>query len=409
MKNKKLIYILLLLIVVGAVSFFLYLNQNSSIQQIKYESFEKMVKNHEIKNVNIDGERLIVTNKKNKEFITVNPDSNDFKLFLLTNGVSNVSTKINIYSFIPFIMTYGLLFLILGYLVITKISDKKKNMDTKEDINKNITFEMVGGLSDAKKQLLVIKDYLNNPNKYIDNNINFPKGVLLYGPPGCGKTMLAKALANETNLPFYSINCSSLENKYVGVGSKKLVSIFQQARENSPCILFIDEIDGLGSRMESDSCYHQTITTLLTELDGVSNKSEKLVFVVATTNLIKNVDPALRRAGRLSYHIKISRPQSLEDMISVAKVHFEGKKISKDINLSYLCRLLLLLKLSSADVMKLINDAAIISVTKKNPVISYKDIIISLNKGIKNNQIHLNLFQKVYYNYFKITTVHMFI
>jgi ATP-dependent metalloprotease FtsH len=235
-------------------------------------------------------------------------------------------------------------------------------------------FDSVAGLENAKDDLREIVDFLKNPEKYKKMGARIPKGVIFFGDPGNGKTLLARALAGESGVPFFYASGSQFIQKYVGVGAERIRELFNQARKHSPSIIFIDEIDSIGKRRTDgnggDSEYNQTINQLLTEMDGFI-QDEVPVIVVAATNLKENIDRALLRPGRFDRQIDIPYP-NIKARKKILNVHAKGKKFDETVDLDYLARNTA--RFSGAQLEHLLNEAAILAVSKKKDIISSREI-----------------------------------
>src|SRR5690625_3200176 len=204
----------------------------------------------------------------------------------------------------------------------------------REDEGKLVTFADVAGLHEEKEELQEIVDFLGNPRKYIDIGARIPTGVLLIGPPGTGKTYLSKAVAGEAGVPFFTISGSDFVEMFVGVGASRVRDLFEQAKKNSPCIIFIDEIDAVGRRRGAgmgggNDEREQTLNQLLVEMDGFDENTN--VILIAATNRPDVLDPALLRPGRFERQVPVEAP-SLEGRLQILKVHAQGKPLVEDID-----------------------------------------------------------------------------
>ena len=247
---------------------------------------------------------------------------------------------------------------------------KQSCYSSKEDTR--VTFEDVAGHDEAKKDLVFLIDFMKNPKEYQKMGARMPKGVIFYGPPGTGKTLLAKAIAGESGVPFFSASGSDFVEKYVGVGAKRVRELFNKAKKEAPCIVFIDELDAVGkqrSKNGENSEGDQTLNALLTELDGFD--SSEGVVVIAATNRIDMLDNALIRAGRFDRHVAISLPEKNE-RLELLKLHSKNKKLSKSVSLENLANTTI--GFSGADLENLLNESAIIAVSRKNNEITMDEI-----------------------------------
>ncbi len=227
---------------------------------------------------------------------------------------------------------------------------------------KKYTFADVAGLTEVKEDMKSLVDFLINKEKYISVGANLPKGVILYGPPGTGKTLLARAVAGEAGVPFLFMNGSDFEEMLVGVGAKRVRELFDEAREKAPCIVFIDEIDAVGSKRNKHigSDARQTLNALLTEMDGF--KQSDNILVIAATNRIEDLDSALVRAGRFTNKYCVPLPSTWEERLEVINMYVKNKNLAEDIDLTALAKETV--GFSPAQIESLLNEAAIISVQK---------------------------------------------
>ena len=249
-----------------------------------------------------------------------------------------------------------------------------------ETESSKVTFADVAGMKEEKRELSEIVDFLKNREKYETMGAKIPRGVLLTGKPGTGKTLLAKAVAGEANVNFISMSGSEFGDKYVGVGAKRVRELFEEAREKAPCIIFIDEIDAIGSRRSGNDDAaskddNRTLNQLLTELDGFEARDN--VIILGATNMINNLDPALLRPGRFDRTIYVSLPDVLERE-AILKLHSKNKPLMDDISLRKLAQNTA--GFSGAELENLLNEAAILAVRNKHKAISQGDLDEALKK-----------------------------
>ena len=255
-----------------------------------------------------------------------------------------------------------------------KVYDKEKNENP-------ITFKDVAGQEGAKQEVQEIVDFLKNPKKYTDLGAKIPKGALLVGPPGNGKTLLAKAVAGEANVPFFSMSGSDFVEMFVGVGASRVRDLFAQAKEKAPCIVFIDEIDAVGRARGKNAGFsgnderENTLNQLLTEMDGFGSNSG--VIVLAATNRADILDKALMRAGRFDRQIHVDLPE-LKEREEIFKVHIRDLKISKDFDVSYMAKHTA--GFSGADIANVCNEAALGAARKNKSEIDLQDFLDAVDR-----------------------------
>ena len=231
-----------------------------------------------------------------------------------------------------------------------------------------VTFSDVAGADEAKQELAEVVEFLKHPKKFNDLGARIPKGVLLFGPPGTGKTLLAKAVAGEAGVPFFTISGSDFVEMFVGVGASRVRDLFEQAKKNAPCIVFIDEIDAVGRQRGAGlggghDEREQTLNQLLVEMDGFA--ANEGIIIIAATNRPDILDPALLRPGRFDRQIVVDRPD-VRGREAILKVHTKGKPVDSDVNLDVLARRTP--GFTGADLSNLVNEAALLSArrNKKN-------------------------------------------
>ncbi len=243
-----------------------------------------------------------------------------------------------------------------------------------QDDRKRVTFDDVAGMDEVKEELVEIVDFLKHPKRYIELGARIPKGVLLFGHPGTGKTLLAKAVAGEAGVPFFSISGSDFVEMFVGVGASRVRDLFEQAKKNSPCIVFIDEIDAVGRQRGAGyggghDEREQTLNQLLVEMDGFGVNEG--IIIIAATNRPDVLDPALLRPGRFDRQIVIDRPD-LKGRVAIFKVHAKGKPLDDDVDLEVLAKRTP--GFTGADIANLMNEAALLAARRRKKKISMQDL-----------------------------------
>ena len=348
------------------------------IQEVDYNTFVSMTEKKEIGKVEIQQQsnRILFTDKDEKTIYktAIVPDD-DMVQRLLDAGISTTGEEIEQTSLLTDILFWVLplvLFIAIGQLVSRSLMKKMGggsnslmfNMgrsDAKIYVKsaEGIKFDDVAGEDEAKENLQEVVNYLHDPSKYKEIGASMPKGILLVGPPGTGKTMLAKAVAGEANVPFFSMSGSEFVEMFVGMGASKVRDLFSQAKEKAPCIVFIDEIDAIGQK-RSGGQYggnderEQTLNQLLTEMDGFDSSNG--VIILAATNRPESLDPALTRPGRFDRRVPVELPDLL-GREAILKVHAKKIKIAEDVDFNKVARMAS--GASGAELANIVNEAAL--------------------------------------------------
>ena len=369
---------LIVLIAVGAFNGKTIIQKfkDNTPKEVKYEEFLKMADKKNVKKIVWSEKKDAFTfyDKDEKPYSTENPKYEDFKKDMLEKGIevkeigglSNYETPIMvIVQLAMYGVFFGLLFKTSG--IGAGLSDRKEK-DAKSDVK----FSDVAGLEEVKEDLMTVVDFLKNPDEYKEAGAEIPKGVLLYGPPGTGKTLLAKAVAGEAGVKFKAVSGSEFDEKYVGVGASKMRKLFDDAKNNAPCIIFIDEIDSMGGRRHSkqNSYDRQTLNTLLSEMDGFDGSGG--VVVIAATNRIEDLDPALTRPGRFDNHFAVSLPATAKERKIIINLYAGNKKFADDVDMESFAKETM--GSSPATIKTVLNEAAIIA-TRKNKGIITREIL----------------------------------
>lgn len=355
--------------------------EREPVKENDYKTFQEQVKAKEVVTVEIDKvNNVILYESKDKKFSTAYPDYPEFKKELLENGVdvtnksSNTTNKL--ISFMQ-ILFFGILF----YYIYTQTRGMRGGKKHLQVIDKpNVTFADVAGYKEVKEEVQTAVDILKNGKKYLEKGARMPKGMILYGEPGTGKTLIAKAIAGEAGVPFFSTSGGDFIEKFVGVGAQRVRNLFDEAKKKAPCIIFIDEIDAIGGQRgdQSNSEQVQTINALLTQLDGFAKDSG--IFVIATTNRLETLDPALIRTGRFDLHVKVPLPSTPEERMEIMNVHAKGKEFAKDVDFLNLAKQWI--GFSGADIAGIFNSSAIIAVTEGKDVIDVACLDEAFNKKV---------------------------
>ena len=347
------------------------------IKEVDYNTFINMVDKGEVSSVEIQEQnnRILFKGdeKSGKIYKTAMVPDDDLVSRLLEKNVSTTGEEIEQTSALVSILVWVLpiiIFVALGQFMSRKMMDKmgggnsmmfnmgKSNARVYVKSAEGIKFADVAGEDEAKENLSEIVDYLHDPAKYKEIGASMPKGVLLVGPPGTGKTMLAKAVAGEANVPFFSMSGSEFVEMFVGMGASKVRDLFRQAKEKAPCIVFIDEIDAIGKKRDGqlggNDEREQTLNQLLTEMDGFEGNNG--VIILAATNRPESLDPALTRPGRFDRRVPVELPD-LKGREDILKVHARKVKIAEDVDFGKIARMAS--GASGAELANIINEAAL--------------------------------------------------
>ena len=368
--------IVLLLILLLNVVLVPWMNERQ-IKEVDYGTFMSMTEEKNIGKVDIESNQIIFTDKDNTQvYKTGLMDDSGLTERLYTAGAEFSSEIVEqgspVLSFLIWFVLPIILFTALGNYMNKKLMDKmggpnsmmfggigKSNAKVYVQSTEGIHFSDVAGEDEAKENLQEVVNYLHDPTKYKEIGASMPKGILLVGPPGTGKTMLAKAVAGESNVPFFSISGSEFVEMFVGMGASKVRDLFTQAKEKAPCIVFIDEIDAIGQK-RSGGQYggnderEQTLNQLLTEMDGFEGNNG--VIILAATNRPESLDPALTRPGRFDRRVPVELPD-LKGREDILKVHVKKIKIAEDVDFNKVARMAS--GASGAELANIVNEAAL--------------------------------------------------
>ena len=346
------------------------------IKEVDYNTFVSMVEKKEIGKVDIQEQdnRILFTDTEEKTiYKTAMVPDDDLVSRLLEAGISTSGTEIQQTSLLVSILGWVLpliIFIGLGQMLSRSLMKKmgggnsmmfnmgKSNAKVYVKSAEGIKFDDVAGEDEAKENLQEVVNYLHDPSKYQDIGASMPKGILLVGPPGTGKTMLAKAVAGEANVPFFSMSGSEFVEMFVGMGASKVRDLFKQAKEKAPCIVFIDEIDAIGKKRDGqlggNDEREQTLNQLLTEMDGFEGNTG--VIILAATNRPESLDPALTRPGRFDRRVPVELPD-LKGREEILKVHAKKIKIAEDVDFNKVARMAS--GASGAELANIVNEAAL--------------------------------------------------
>ena len=395
-KNKKLItsliaLIVLIVVLAGIAIYYVTKNQNADDKTLAYTDLIKEISYGNIEKIEMTvGSTTVKVKMKNqdeeKKSIVPNTEAfiglvqqkvaegNEIELIQKPKSIL-AQLPTTIIGLLPTIIMLGL------FIMIFKMQGLGEKGQVYEETERKtkIKFKDVAGLDEEKEELIEIVDFLKKPEKFTKMGAKIPKGVLLYGKPGTGKTLIAKAIAGEANVPFISMSGSEFIEMFAGLGASRVRKLFEKARKLSPCIVFIDEIDAIGARRTSNSGAetenNQTLNQLLVEMDGFS--SEETIIVLAATNRPEMLDKALLRPGRFDRQITIPVPD-LKGRLEILKIHSEDKKLSENVNLESIAEDTA--GFTGAELANILNEAAIIATINKHEEIENSDIEEAVKK-----------------------------
>ena len=385
-------YLLLILIVVGV---WYFLDGNTTTNSYTRAAFERDIQSGDVAAIDIVQNREIPTGSVNLTFsdstqkVLIVSDVNEIVSYLQDQGITdytmeNVPAESWIMTLLPYLIIFGAMFIF--FMIMTKAaanagggSSKMMNFGKSraklmQPDAKKVTFANVAGLKEEKEELEEIVDFLRAPQKYTALGARIPKGVLLVGPPGTGKTLLAKAIAGEAGVPFFSISGSDFVEMFVGVGASRVRDLFEEAKKNAPCIIFIDEIDAVARRRGTGMGgghdeREQTLNQLLVEMDGFGVNEG--IIVMSATNRVDILDPAILRPGRFDRKVMVGRPD-IQGREEILKVHAKGKPLSEDVDLKQVAQTTA--GFTGADLENLLNEAAIMAAKEGRVYIQQSDI-----------------------------------
>ena len=365
-------------------------------KEISWKKFQQLVQNDKIESVEVNQNKSVPTGRV--EITLKGDDSSDNVRYLYVSDVNEIQDYLKeqnvdytmpdipqdswaATTFLPVILTLVGVFLIFGLMNRQGGGANSKAMNfgksrakLSTDRDKKVTFAQVAGLEEEKEELEEIVDFLKSPKKYIQVGARIPKGVLLVGPPGTGKTLLAKAVAGEAGVPFFTISGSDFVEMFVGVGASRVRDLFEEAKKNAPCIIFIDEIDAVARRRGTGMGgghdeREQTLNQLLVEMDGFGVNEG--IIVMAATNRVDILDPAILRPGRFDRKVAVGTPD-VGGREEILKVHAKNKPLGDDVNLQQLAQTTA--GFTGADLENLLNEAAIIAAKENRSFIANKDV-----------------------------------
>ena len=395
-------YGIVLLVIVLVNLFLTPMLSRAQVTDVDYGTFMDMIEEQNIGSVEVDDTQILFTDKDNTQIYRtgVMEDPTLTQRLYDAGAVFDRNMDDGSPSLLTSLLTFLLpliIFIALGQYMNKKLMEQmggknsmafgmgKSSAKIYVQSTKGIRFDDVAGEEEAKESLAEIVDYLHNPKKYTEVGASMPKGVLLVGPPGTGKTMLAKAVAGEANVPFFSISGSEFVEMFVGMGASKVRDLFSQAKEKAPCIVFIDEIDAIGKKrdgqMGGNDEREQTLNQLLTEMDGFEGNNG--VMILAATNRPESLDPALTRPGRFDRRIPVELPD-LKGREDILKVHAKKVKLADDVNFHTIARMAS--GASGAELANIVNEAALRAVRDGRAYVTEADLEESIEVVIAGYQ-----------------------
>lgn len=380
---------IILIIFFGLHWFVNQIDKEQEIKEIPYTQFVSKIRKGELKQIVEENTRLVAKGKENGNTVNFATEKltdragNDSNLINAINSSnSEINAKVqsesfNIWGTLSSFLQFAIVLYFISRATGTAIGKSQAKVEKEKITTK---FSDVAGIDEVKEELVEVVDFLKNPEKFKKTGARAPKGVLLLGEPGTGKTLLAKAVAGEADASFFNMSGSEFMEMYVGVGASRVRDLFKKARENAPSIIFIDEIDAIGGKRSMDksrgeSEREQTLNQLLVEMDGFNTDTQ--IIVIAATNREDILDNALLRAGRFDRKINVNAPD-LKGRIEILKIHSKNKKLSNDVSLEAVAKITP--GFVGADLENLMNEAAIFASRKNSEVITMTEIDEAVDK-----------------------------
>ncbi|MBX6377060.1 MAG: ATP-dependent zinc metalloprotease FtsH [Clostridia bacterium] len=383
--RSLIVYILIFILVISVTNFFSA--QRQQAVEISYDRFYRYVQEEQVQSVRISGDRVNGVLRDGTAFVTVIPAQNE----ALLNQMAEKGVRVELEpppetpwwtailtTLLPVLFVIGAFFFIMqqtqgGGNRVMQFGRSRARLH-QDDPKRRVTFADVAGIDEVKEELAEVVDFLKHPKRYLELGARIPKGILLFGPPGTGKTLMARAVAGEAGVPFFSISGSDFVEMFVGVGASRVRDLFETAKKNAPCIVFIDEIDAVGRQRGAGyggghDEREQTLNQLLVEMDGF-NVNEGII-VMAATNRPDVLDPALLRPGRFDRQIVIDKPD-LRAREEILKVHARGKRLEPDVDLSVIARRTA--GFTGADLENVLNEAALLAARRRRKAIGMVEI-----------------------------------
>ncbi len=401
MKNLfKNFFLILIIFLTISYLFSLYSTKSTPVEKIGLEKLVQEINNEEVSSITVKGDNLSVVLKDNRQQTAYkepgeslsqllrNYEVSPEKMTAVNVKIKNDSTATIILTtvlplLIPILVFAGLFYFIMRSAQGVNNRALSFGQTTAKEVDRRknkITFKNVGGVKEAKEELQEVVQFLKQPKKFTDLGAKIPKGILLLGSPGTGKTLLARAVAGEADVPFFSLSGSEFVEMFVGVGASRVRDLFKKAKKSAPCIIFIDEIDAVGRRRGaglggSHDEREQTLNQILVEMDGFETNTN--VIVITATNRPDVLDPALLRPGRFDRQVVLDEPD-IKDRYDILKIHAANKPLAKDANLQLVAQRTP--GFSGADLANVLNEAAILAAKKNKKIIDNEDLLVSIEK-----------------------------
>ncbi len=401
MKNLfKNFFLILIIFLTISYLFSLYSTKSTPVEKIGLEKLVQEINNEEVSSITVKGDNLSVVLKDNRQQTAYkepgeslsqllrNYEVSPEKMTAVNVKIKNDSTATIILTtvlplLIPILVFAGLFYFIMRSAQGVNNRALSFGQTTAKEVDRRknkITFKDVGGVKEAKEELQEVVQFLKQPKKFTDLGAKIPKGILLLGSPGTGKTLLARAVAGEADVPFFSLSGSEFVEMFVGVGASRVRDLFKKAKKSAPCIIFIDEIDAVGRRRGaglggSHDEREQTLNQILVEMDGFETNTN--VIVITATNRPDVLDPALLRPGRFDRQVVLDEPD-IKDRYDILKIHAANKPLAKDANLQLVAQRTP--GFSGADLANVLNEAAILAAKKNKKIIDNEDLLVSIEK-----------------------------
>lgn len=375
MKKKRFFIIGLVIVILITICVGIFLNNQKEPTYVEYKKFYTEVENGNISEVIIEDD-IVIFSKEDKEYYTDNPEYDGFKENLLLNNVKvQTDSTDETISFVFDVIFYLFFFGIVVFAVCVFGNFNKK--DFKVVKHTKVKFDDIAGMEELKKEMMIVVDVLKNSKEYSGKGIRQTKGIILEGNPGNGKTLFAKALAEEANVNFIATKGADFQSAMMSMGARKIKNLFKKAMKHKPCIIFIDEFDGIGERRNYagtgvDKENNRIITTMLNEMDGFDTKDG--ILVIAATNSYSSLDPALIRPGRFDLKYNIPNPD-FDTRLKLIELYTKGKTLDKEINKEKLANAFE--NLSCSAIETILNESSMLAMLEKHKEITLENILMA--------------------------------